>query len=81
MWLCLMGLVDARSGMGGGATHNRDGQGAKNKVDERTLSWVRNRSDGISRIFINKWMSGLGVVLVVGCRAELLLKITNDHFQ
>ena len=54
---------------------NSNGQGAKNKLDERTLSWVHNRSNGISRIFINKWMSGLGVVLVVGCRAELILKM------
>lgn len=64
-----------------GVTHNSNGQGAKNKLDERTLSWVRNRSNGISRTFINKWMSGLGVGLVVGCRAELILRITNDHFQ
>ena len=75
------GLSGCQVRDGRGATCNSNGQGAKNKLDERTLSWVHNWSNGMSRIISNKWMSGWGVVLVVGCRAELILKITNDHFQ
>ena len=46
--------------MGGVATHNSNGQDAKKELDEKTLDWICNRSNGISRVFINKWMSSLG---------------------
>lgn len=34
----------------------------KQELDEGALSWICSKSNSISRMFINKWVSGLGVV-------------------
>lgn len=47
----------------------------KEELDEGILSWICDRSSSICRTFTRKWVSGLRLVLVEDCWAELILQI------
>ena len=47
----------------------------KEELDEGILSWICDRSGSICRTFTRKWVSGLRLVLVEDCWAELILQI------